>query len=148
MTSRRAILAALLAAPLHADDPGTEVWELLASMAAALIEGDAGLFLRPFDPAIPGYQDFRASIYGLVRGWQIQSFIEPVENTGDARRRTLEVDWQMRLVSRGDVQQLIERRSAVKCSFEKQGKLWRVTSFEPRDIFAPPSAHVNFAHQR
>jgi hypothetical protein len=148
MTSRRAILAALLAAPLRADDPAAEVWELLANMAAALVDGDADRFLRPFDHAMAGYEDFRALIDGLIRGWQIESSIDPVQNTGDARRRELEVDWQMHLVSRADVQQLVQRRGTVKCTFEKQGKRWMATSIAPRELFAPPSPHVNFAHQR
>jgi hypothetical protein len=148
MISRRALLALLAAAPLRADDPAQEVWEVLASMAAALVDGDPASFLRPIDPGMAGYQDLRTAIYGLLKEWEIQSAIDPVQNTGDAGRRTLEVDWQMHLVSRADLQRLTERRGTVKCGFEKEGKKWKVVSFAPRDLFAPPLPHVNFAHER
>jgi hypothetical protein len=148
MTSRRAVLAALLAAPLCADDPAQEVWDLLAAMAAALGSGDAALFLRAFDPAMPGFQDLRLAVTGLLARSEVESSIDPVQNTGDGRRRTLEVDWQMHLVDRAGAGHITERRATVKCGFEKQDKKWKVISFAPPDFFAPPSVHVDFAHQR
>jgi hypothetical protein len=142
MIHRRALLAALLAAPLHGDDPAREVWDELASMAAALGEGDAAQFLRHFDPGMPRFEDFRTAIYGLVKQAEVESAVDPVQNSGEGRRRTLEVDWQMHLVSRADLQELTQRRAAVKCIFEKQGSKWKVVDFTPREFFAPPSAHV------
>jgi len=148
MIRRRALLAALLAAPLRAQDPEREVWDVLGSMAAALGEGDAARFLRSVDNEMPGYQDLRAAVSALVKVAEVESAIDPVENDGDARRRTLEVDWQMHLVSRADLQELTVRRATVKCVLEKQGRDWKVVSFTPRDFFAPPSPHVDFPHQR
>jgi hypothetical protein len=148
MIRRRALLAVLLAAPLRGGDPAREVWDVLASMAAALGEGDAAQFLRSVDSEMPGYQDLRVAVYGLVRQVEVESAIEPAQNNGDDRRRTLEVDWQLHLIDRADLQHLTERRAAVKCVFEKQGAKWKLVSFAPRDFFAPPSAHVELAHQR
>src|SRR5947209_17010004 len=119
MISRRAILAACLAAPLLADDPAQEVWEVLAAMAAALGDANAGLFLRHCDKAMPGYDDLRGAVTALVGRCEVESTIEPSANSGDGQRRTLEVDWQMHLIDRSDTHST-ERRMAVKCTFEKQ----------------------------
>jgi hypothetical protein len=148
--TRRTILAALLAAPLCAEepeDPAAEVWDVLTAIAAALVDANLGLFLRHFDSAMPGYRDLRAAVNGLILQSEVESTIEPVENTGDGRRRALEVDWTMHLLDRGD-QHLTERRATVKCAFAKQGKHWKVVSFAPANFFAPPLPNVNFPHQR
>jgi hypothetical protein len=147
MTTRRAILAGLLAMPLRGADPAQEAWEVLEAIAAALVDSNIGLFLRHFDHAMPGYQDLRAAVTGLIAQTEVESSIDPVQNTGDGRRRTLEVDWTMHLVDRGD-QHLTERRATVKCGFAKEGKKWKVVSFAPANFFAPPSTNVDFAHQR
>jgi hypothetical protein len=148
MISRRVILAALLAAPLRGDDPAQEVWDLLAAMAAALGEGNLSEFLRDFDRAMPGYQDLRTAVAALLARCEVESSIDPIQNSGDDRRRTAEVDWQMHLVDREAAQHLTVRRGTVKCGFEKEGSKWKVVSFAPLDFFATPSPHVDFAHER
>jgi hypothetical protein len=148
MIARRLLLAVLAAPLLKGDDPAQEVWDLLAEMAAALVDGDAGRFVLAFDPKMPGFQELRAAVSGLLARAEVESTIDPVQNTGDDRRRTLEADWSMRLVDREGARHITERRAAIKCGFEKQGKKWKVVSFAPADFFAPPSAHVDFAHQR
>jgi hypothetical protein len=148
MISRRAIVASLLGTPLFADDPAREVWDRLAAMAAALGQTNAGEFLRDFDRSMPGYEELRLAVQGLLARCEVESSIDPVENSGDDRRRTLEADWQMHLVDRDAAQHITVRRATVKCSFEKDGRRWKVTSFAPLDFFAAPSPHADFAHDR
>jgi hypothetical protein len=138
MKSRRAILVLLTAAPLRGDDPAQEVWDLLTAMAAALGDGNAALFLRSFDSGMPGYEDLRVAVNALVVRAEVESSIDPVQNTGDNRRRTLEVDWTMRLVDRTGLEHITERRATVKCGLEKEGKKWKVVAFAPSNFFAPP----------
>jgi hypothetical protein len=138
MISRRVMLAVFVAAPLLGNDPAQEVWDLLAAMAAALGEANVNAFLRDFDRGMPGYETLRAGIAGLVARCEVESAIDPVENSGDDSRRTVEVDWQMHLIDREAAQHITVRRATVKCGFAKEGTKWKVVSFAPADFFTPP----------
>jgi hypothetical protein len=135
--TRRALLLVPFAARLRADS-AQQVWDLFTSMAAALSAGDADAFLNAFDPAMPGYQAFRASVTALLREAEVQSSIELVEEEGDDRSRTVELDWLVHIVDRQDGAVAQRRRERVKCRVEKPGKKWRVASIEPLQFFAPP----------
>ena len=138
MISRRVMLAVLLAAPLRGGDPAQDVWDLLAAMAAALGEANVNAFLRDFDRGMPGYEELRAAVAGLVARCEVESSLDPAENSGDNRRRTVEVDWQMHLVDREASQRITVRRATVKCGFAREGPKWKVVSFAPPDFFAAP----------
>jgi hypothetical protein len=68
----------------------------------------------------------------------VESSIDPGENSGDDRRRSVEVDWQMHLVDREAAQHITVRRATVKCGFAKESAKWKVVSFTPQDFFAAP----------
>jgi hypothetical protein len=135
--TRRALLLVPLATRLRADS-AQEVWDLFASMAAALSEANASVFLNAFDPAMPGYEALRARVTALLREAEVQSSIELVEEQGDDRSRSVELDWLVHLVSRQDGALAERRRERLKCRVEKFGRKWRVTSLEPLQFFAPP----------
>jgi len=137
--TRRAILVALAALPVAAADPAQEVWDVLTGMASALASADALAFLSYFDPSIQHYDDIRAAVNGLVAEYEVQSGIDPVDNTGDTRNRTIEVNWSMHLVSHSDLKQMIERHMTVTIRFERRpGKKWKVVAFEPLSALALP----------
>jgi hypothetical protein len=145
--SRRAILFALAVAPAFAADPAEQVWDVLSGMASALSESDAAGFLRAFDSAMPGFHDLSAAVTGLLREVSLESTIDPAENSGDDRSRTLEVEWSLRLVDREDLDRVTERNATVRIRFERQHGKWKVVSFVPASLFAAPSARVHFPDQ-
>ena len=87
---------------------------------------------------MPGYQKLRDDATGMLRAAEVQCSIEPVSNEGDDRARTLQMNWLFNLRSRDDTGRSTRRQESVKCRFEKQGKKWRITAFEPLSLFVPP----------
>lgn len=146
--TRRAILFALAALPASAADPAQQAWDLLTGMASTLSTGDAVGFLRAFDPAMKGFDDLRAAVTALVAEAEIESTIDPIQNTGDDRVRTLQVQWSLRLIGRSDLQRVTDRQATVTMRLERQRGKWKVVSFEPASLFAPPSARMQLADQR
>jgi hypothetical protein len=135
--TRRALLLVPFAACLRADS-AEQVWDLFASLAAALSEANASAFMNAFDPAMPGYEALRAGVTALLREAEVQSSIELVEDQGDDSSRAVELDWLVHIVGRQDGAVAERRRERVKCRVEKSGKKWRVASLDPLQFFAPP----------
>ena len=140
MTRRRLMILIPLAACAAGPRPDSEqeVWDLFASLAGALSEGNAGEFLKAFDPAMPGYEKLRAGVTGLLREAQVECSIAFVSNEGDDRNRRVEVDWILRIDERQDAGGSVRRRQSVKGRVEKRGKRWWIEGLEPLDFFAPP----------
>ena len=142
--TRRSLLCrtmpfALAAGRAAAADSARESWELLTAMASALAEGDAASFLDRFDASMPRFQDFSLAVTGLLNEVTIESSISPIQNNGDNEIRTVEVDWSMHLVDRNAAEQVTVREANVKLGLERRRGKWKVTFFEPRDLFRPPS---------
>lgn len=149
MTRRTILLALLAALPLRAaGDPAQQVWDVLTGMASSLAAGDPSGFLRPFDPAMKGYEDLRVAVTGLLAEYQLESSIDPVDNGGDDRSRTLQVQWSLRLVSRSDLQRVVDRQVPVTLRFERQRGKWKIVEFAAAGLFAAPSVRMELAHQR
>ena len=134
--TRRALLLVPFAACLRADS-AQQVWDLFTSLAAALGAGNAIAFMDAFDPAMPGYEELRASVTALLNEAQVQSAIDLVEEAGDDRSRAVELDWLLHIVDRQDGAVAERRQERVKCRVEKSGRKWRVATLEPLQFFAP-----------
>src|SRR6185369_5321291 len=134
--TRRALLLAAAAACLRADS-ADDVWAVLSSMAAGLSAAHAQEFLAAIDKAMPGYQDLRTNVTALLAQSDVQSSIELVDNTGDDRKRTVEVDWLLRIKASDGVSVTVNRQEHVRCTFERQAKSWRIVALSPLSLFAP-----------
>jgi hypothetical protein len=135
--TRRLLLTLPLAACCRAADPAREVLDLVTDAAASLSAGNVSLFLKVFDPAMPGYAKLRENVTGLIAQGEVQSLIDPLEDEGDDRRRVTQFQWTL-LIERGQPAAGSARREqVVKCSVEKQGGKWRIVGLEPIDFFAP-----------
>jgi uncharacterized protein (DUF736 family) len=60
-----------------------------------------------------------------------------VSNEGNDSVRTITVDWILTIVSKQDSVSSAARKQRVRFRVEKQGRNWRITSFEPADFFSP-----------
>jgi hypothetical protein len=117
---------------------GAPVTEIFTTLAAALSDGNAVAFMRPFDAAMPGYGSLRANITALVAENEVTSSLEFLGDEGDDAARTVRVDWLVQIRGRGETGPLVRRREAVTCRLERRGKTWVITSMEPRTLFVPP----------
>ena len=135
--TRRALLLLPLVARLRADS-AQDVWDLFASMASALSEGNAIAFMNAFDPGMPGFEALRANVTALLKVADVQSSVEVLEDEGDDRSRTVELDWLIHIVDFQDDAVMERRQERLKCRVEKSGKKWRIASLEPLQFFAPP----------
>jgi hypothetical protein len=134
--TRRMLFLTPLAACLAAD-PAQEVLDLVTGMAASLSAGNAKAFLAAFDPAMPGYEKLRANVTALVAQVDVESFVDVASDEGDAQRRYIELNWRMRLKRNSDATASPPRDRRIKCSVEKQGRKWRITSLDAVEFFAP-----------
>lgn len=90
---------------------------------------DASVFLSKFDPNMPGYSEVRDDIESLVTEYQVGASIELLTDEGDANQRVLQLDWIL------EVPDHAPRRKLVKCTIEREKKDWKITRFEPLDLF-------------
>jgi hypothetical protein len=137
--TRRVLLLIPLAACCRASDPAQEVLDLVADAAASLSAGNVSRFLKAFDPAMQGYAKLRENVTGLVALGDVQSLIDPLEDEGDDRRRTVQFRWTLRLQRGEQSASFTRREQVVKCKVEKQRGKWRIVGLEPIDFFAPGS---------
>ena len=119
----------LMSAVLALADPPADVIQFLASTAGALADNNPQVFLAAFDRNMPGYAKLHDEIEGLLAAYEVGSTIEVVNDNGDDRKRTLELDWVLSITGAS------QRREIVKCSIEKQGKQWKIVSLEPIEFF-------------
>jgi hypothetical protein len=117
--------------------PPQYIMDFLGAAASALAEGhrlpfDADPFLDTFDSAMPGYAALSGDVRGLLAEAGVASFIEPLTDVGDDRKRTLELDWIL------EMHGYPMRRKIVTITLEKRQKDWKFTSFDPIDFFKPP----------
>jgi hypothetical protein len=136
MTRRLLLLLPFVPRP-GAADAEDEVFELFTTLASRLSAGDAAGFLDGFDRAMPGYEQFRASVAGLLAQAEVQSSIEFRSNEGTDAARSVEIDWFLQIKERYETGAVTRRREIVKCRVEKAGRRWKVFSLEPQSLFAP-----------
>ena len=125
--------AVLLLTFLAFADPPKDVVDFFRSLAASLSDahedGNARVFLDHFDKSMPGYADFSDRIEALIGAGDVLATIEFVNQDGDANKRTLDLDWILQFD--GDR----PKRAVLKCTMEKVGKKWKVTSLSPLEFF-------------
>jgi len=116
------------------------VVDFVASAASALsqahsidptVASDAGPFLDHFDSDMPGFATLRDNVEAMVAEAAVASSIEIVNDNGDDRTRTLELDWNLQIEGQP------VRREIIKCTIEKRKKDWKFTSLDPIDFFKP-----------
>jgi hypothetical protein len=101
----------------------------VASDLANAHDNTAQEFLSRFDRDMPNFGDLKNNVETTVSRWEVGSAIEIVTDSGNERKRTMELDWVL------EVQDHAPRRQVVKCTVEKRGKNWKFTSFDPVDLF-------------
>ena len=134
--TRRGLLLAGAACVLRADD-ADQIWDLFTGVAGALANSDTEQFLQAFNPAMPGFEDLRQNVTALLLNYDVHSSIELVNESGDSTAQTVQLDWFLELVDKENAG-VTRRREQVRCQLIKNKK-WRITSFEPMSLFAPPA---------
>ena len=126
------LVASLLAASMAAvgqNRPPAQM-EVFRDLAEALANRDANGFLEQFDRQMRDYDKLRDEIRDLLAVTQeIGSTIDVITDEGDEQKRSLELDWLLKIDNEEP------RRQIVKCHAEKQGKKWKITALEPVEFF-------------
>lgn len=134
---------ALLLLMLAFQDPPRDVIDFFRQAAADL--ADAGRdfresketqrprrateFLDHFDKAMPGYSEFSDQIEAMVAAGEVSTTIDFVNTQGDDRKRTLDLDWMLQCEGQRP------KRAVIKCTIEKRGRKWKITSIAPIEFF-------------
>jgi len=116
---------ALRAQDVPPPDAPKDVLDFFRTAAEALADKDATAFLNHFDSKMPGYDALSSQVRSLLERSDIESSIEIVSDGGDEHKRTLKLDWLLR------IDQNLPKRRIVNCTIEKQGRRWRIVSFAP-----------------
>jgi hypothetical protein len=133
-----ALLAIGFAPGARAADPPRDVVEFFSDLARALVDAhsddprfpsSAAGFLEHFDSKMSSYEDLRHNVEDLVSRGDVGSAIDFVTDEGDEQKRTLDLDWLLEIKDQPD------RRKILKCTIEKRGKHWKITSLAPVDFF-------------
>ena len=119
----------LFALALRAQEPPKDVLDFFRTAAEALADKDASAFLGHFDRSMQGYDTLESEVRALLDRSEVGSSIEIISDQGDAAKRTLELDWLLR------VDADLPRRQIVKCVIEKRGKQWKITALDPVEFF-------------
>jgi hypothetical protein len=136
-------VALLLLTVLAFEDPPRDVIDFFRSVAATLADADRELnndkelprprrateFLDHFDKSMPGYAEFSGQIEAMVGAGEVSTTIEFVNQQGDDRKKMLELDWLLQFEGERP------KRAVVKCTIEKRGKKWKITSIAPLEFF-------------
>ncbi len=136
-------IAVLLLAALAFEDPPRDVIDFFRSMASALADADrasndgidtsrprhATEFLDHFDKLMPEYEQFRDQIEEMVGAGEVATTIDFINSEGDDKKRTLDLDWLLQPEGKS------ARRGVIRCTIEKRGKKWKVTSIAPVAFF-------------
>ncbi len=133
-----AVVATGFAPCARAADPPQDVVLFFSDLARALVDAhsddarfpsSAGSFLGHFDSKMPDYEELRHNVEDLVSRGDVESAIDFVTDEGDDQKRTLDLDWLLEIKDQPD------RRKILKCTIEKRGKHWKITSLSPVDFF-------------
>jgi hypothetical protein len=110
-------------------DAPKDVLDFFRTAAEALADKDASAFLDHFDAKMTGYETLSSEVRALLERSEVASSIEVVEDQGEELKHALRLDWLLRI----DMD--LPRRQIVKCTIEKQGRKWKITSFDPIAFF-------------
>jgi hypothetical protein len=119
-------------------DPAADVWDVVATMAAALAEPNEYAFMKPVSKSFEQYEMLERQVRTLVQTNDVVSAISPVTNEGDDKERQLEVDWYVEIKPQASKQTMTQRHLNVKLTLVKNGKHWMITTLSPISFFAPP----------
>jgi len=115
------------------EDPPKDVVDFFRSVAVELSEahdnGSGRAFLDDFDKSMPGYAALSDQIEAMVAGGEVSANIDFVNTEGDDQKRTLDLDWLLQCEGQGP------KRQVIKCTIEKRGKKWKITSVAPVEFF-------------
>ncbi len=84
---------------------------------------------------MPGYAKLRDLVNALLAQGDVGSSIEILRQSGDDRRRDLDLDWILEF-TRNDLP-TEHRHASLKCALEREGKSWKIVSLDPIDFFRP-----------
>jgi hypothetical protein len=125
--------AAVLLLMLAMEDPPKDVVDFFRSAAVELSEahdnGGGRAFLDHFDKSMPGFNVLSDQIEAMVAAGEVSTTIEFVNTEGNDRKRTLDLDWLLQCEGERP------KRQVVKCTIEKRGKKWKITSLAPIEFF-------------
>jgi hypothetical protein len=128
MDRRCFLIGCMVAAKAGAADDSS-ILQVFEPLASALSNGDAEMFLKPIDRAMPGYDKLRENVSALMSDFDITSSIEFVR----AEAGKVELDWYLELRNKGDGGASEQRRQMVTARVQKK----RILSIEPIEFFAP-----------
>ena len=126
-------VALLLLLMLAFEDPPKDVVDFFRSAAVELSEAhdnrSGRAFLGDFDKSMPGYAALSDQIEAMIAAGEVSTAIDFVNSEGNARKWTLDLDWLLQCEGQRP------KRQVVKCTIEKRGRKWKITSIAPIEFF-------------
>jgi hypothetical protein len=121
------------------------LWNMFQEAASALNNGNVPQFLSFFDPAFAARTRLEQTIRADVAAGEVQPSLELAVNEGDDRLRTVSIDLALDLAAWDAIETGMDtnvpgalktrKRDRVTFRVARNGKHWRIESFEPADFF-------------
>jgi hypothetical protein len=131
-------LALLIAPPAFAQETPQDAIETLAT---AIQKGDPRQTLDLFDPGIPGFADLKRNIEALSALPDTNCAISITHTTQSKDSIRFETDWSLQ-TSNKENGPLLDHRDSVTISLHRAGNIWKIISFSPLTVLAPPDPAV------
>ncbi|MES1258340.1 MAG: hypothetical protein ABUS51_07910 [Acidobacteriota bacterium] len=111
----------------------------LAQLASALSRNDAVAAAGVFDESMKDFATIESALEALAAQSDILCAVDVVSDREEGDFHSLDVDWYMELKSRTPSGPTERRRERVALRMRKIRGKWRITSFSPLRILAPPT---------
>jgi hypothetical protein len=134
----RGLALAVMAIGMVLADASSDVFDLVASMAAGLSDDNAAAFANALSVELPNRDRLIGNVNAMLAQAEVVSAIDRISDDGDDSKRTLVLDWSLQLKRKGPDLQIIRRREAVTVSAVREGKKWKVVALSPESFFGPP----------
>ncbi len=134
----RSLCAILFCASALLADTHDDIVDHFAAMAAALADNNSAGFMARIDKSMPGYDQLKTQIEAMLGLASVASDIDPQQDTGDDRHRSVDLDWFLSMSSKVPAGATVQRRQVVHCDLRKEGKHWKIVALAPLEFFAAP----------
>lgn len=112
-----------------------ELRNVLAGMATDLSAGNISGFIKALSSDMPGRDELRQQIAGLLAAYDLSCSVQIQTSSGDADRQSAQVDWYLSGRSSNDNAVMVQRREVLTIDFIRRNRRWVVAKLSPLAFF-------------
>lgn len=127
----------LLLAGVAVADRVAEVLDTFAIVADSLTGDFPDEAMSPFDQSMPGYEKLRTNFFGVTECCHVSCSVKILSEEGDKNESSVSLDWTVTIRNKNMAAMVETRRKTVAAKLKRNGKKWKIVSFDGVDLFDP-----------